>query len=267
MTRIPPRHLLALLVLILSGLGASAADANRPVDQRRFTLDPNLGYLVVRVGPLGSGGGAPPVYFVRLDPDRRTALWAWGAGNLDSRRVLDGAMIQGRNHWAADGQTGLYVVPVNPGFWVVGGAGATTLSLGSYGFEVRPGEMTYIGTVLTGRQNGESPIPEIAASRLSPDLASFGTLMNIVMSDAVLVRPAAESDPLPASITAFTVTRPALVADVRFDNFMRALVNRALGLPPIGHMPLLGPGEDPFAPPAPAEPGPTPPAPAQPPSR
>ncbi|HMG48230.1 MAG TPA: hypothetical protein VK614_12305 [Allosphingosinicella sp.] len=253
------RRLVALLALAL--LGATAASANRPVDQRRFALDPNLGYIVVRVGPLGSGGGAPMVYFVRVDREKHTALWSFGAGNIDSRRVLDGAQISGRNHWAVDGQTGLYVVPVNPGFWVVGGAGATTFSLGSYGFEVRAGEMTYVGTVLTGRQNGESPIPEIAASRLSPDLASFGTLMNIVMSDAVLVRPPAEGDALPAAITAFTVTRAELVPDVRFDNFLRALVNRALGLPPIGHMPLLGPGEDPFAPPAPAEAGPTTPAP------
>jgi hypothetical protein len=55
------------------------------------------------------------------------------------------------------------------------------------------------------------------------------------MSDALAVRPAGESDPLPAAIAAHKVTRAALQPDVRFNNFLAALINRAQGLPPLEH--------------------------------
>jgi hypothetical protein len=144
-------------------------------------------------------------------------------------------MVWGGDNFGSDGKTSLYLVPVNPGNWVIAGAGATSMSLGSYGFEVKPGEITYVGTILTDRENGKSEIPELAAAKLSQDLVEFGTLMNIVMSDAMMVIPAAEGDPIPEAIAAHTVTRAALVPDVRFNNFIAGMINRAVGLPAPGH--------------------------------
>lgn len=243
--RIALRALLALVVI----LAATPASASRPVDQRRFSFDPAMGYILVRVGPVANGrlrGG--PIYLVPIDRARNVVDSRSDPAGMDRRDYFGAAVIRGGDHWGTDGQTSLYLLPVDPGFWTVGASGNTSFSLGSWGFEVRPGEITYVGTLLIGRQDGNSPIPEIAAARLSPDLVSFGTLMNIVMSDALLVRPAAEGDALPPALAAHTIRRPELVPDVRFDNFLLGLVNRALGLPPMGHAPLVAEEFDPYAP-------------------
>jgi hypothetical protein len=105
---------------------------------------------------------------------------------------------------------------------------------------VRPGEVTDIGTILTAPQDGQSTIPELAASRLSDDIVHHGTIRNVLMTNALLVRPATEADRIPAALQGARVTRAALVPDVRFNNFLRGLVNRALGLPPMEHQRLPG---------------------------
>ena len=268
MNRLLRHGLIALLAVCAPLLATTAVEANRPVKQREFSLDPNMGYILVRTGPVSRRGAATnPIFLVRLNPETRTAIWSFGQSFIDRRANLDAAMVYGGNHWGTDGNTSVYIVPVNPGFWVVGGAGATTFSLGSYGFQVNAGEITDIGTVLAGREDGESPIPEIAAVRLSQDLVEFGTLMNIVMSDTMVMRPAAEGQAVPAALSAYTVRRAELVPDVRFDNFMRALVSRAVGLPPLGHQAIdptddaapvtaagTGPAADPAQAPSPGEP-------------
>ena len=165
-------------------------------------------------------------------------MWSFGGRLINNKKNLDAAMVWGGDHFGSNGETSLYLVPVNPGKWVIGGAGNTVMSLGSYGFDVKPGEITYVGTILTDRENGKSDIAEFTSAKLSQDLAEFGTLMNIVMSDALLVRPAGESDPLPPAIAAHPVTRAALEPDVRFNNFLSALINRATGLPPLEHQPV-----------------------------
>jgi hypothetical protein len=227
----------ALRTLVLAAalcLGAGAADAANPLKPAKFVWDPAKGYILARVGPTGDDGKAPPVYFARLGEDGDT-IWSFGGRLINSKKNLDAAMVWGGDHFGSDGQTSLYLVPVNPGKWVIGGAGNTVMSLGSYGFDVKPGEITYVGTILTDRENGKSDIPELKPAKLSQDLVEFGTLMNIVMSDALLVKPAGEADPLPAAITAHPVTRATLQSDVRFNNFLAALINRATGLPPLEH--------------------------------
>jgi hypothetical protein len=227
--------LLSLAAALVFVLGvADSAEAANPLKPNKFKFDPSIGYILVRVGPTDKGN-APPVYFARLDDSGKKTVWSFGSGLINSKKVRDAAMVWGSDHFGTDGKTSLYLVPVNPGRWVVGGAGGTTMSLGSYGFDVKAGEITYVGTVLTGREDGKSEVPEIAATKLSKDLVEFGTLMNIVMSDAIVVTPAAEADPLPAQINAHPVVRAELIPDVRFNNFLAALVNRAVGLPPLGH--------------------------------
>lgn len=251
--RIMLRALLALCVI----LWTAPATASRPVDQRHFSFDPAMGYILARAGPVGTNGrlSVGPIYLVQVDRSKNEVSSLNAPGGMDRRDVFDSATIRGGDHWGTDGQTSLFLIPVQPGFWTIGGVNATAFSLGSWGFEVRPGEITYVGTILTGRQDGRSPIPEIAASRLAPDLVSFGTLMNIVMSDAFLLRPAAEGETLPVALTAHTIRRPELVPDVRFNNFLESMVNRALGLPPMGHATLVADDFNPFLVPEPPAPG------------
>lgn len=216
-------------------LVAATAQAANPLKPAKFAFNPSTGYILLRAGPTGSDGKAPPIYLARVDESWKKTIWSFGGRHINSKKEMDAAMVWGGDHFGTDGKTSLYLVPVNPGNWVIGGAGATAMSLGSYGFEVKPGEITYVGTVLTGQENGKSDIPEVRAAKLSKDLLEFGTLMNIVMSDALLVRAADESEALPPAIKAHPVTRAKLIPDVRFNNFLAALVNRAIGLPPLGH--------------------------------
>ena len=234
MNRILTRALLPVLAGAACLAGAPAEAAN-PLKPEKFVFEAAKGYILVRVGPAGDDGKAPPVYFARLADDGKATVWSWGGRAINSKKELDAAMVWGGDHFGSADNTSLYLVPVNPGRWVVGGAGNTVLSLGSWGFDVKPGEITYVGTVLTDRENGKSKVPELASAKLSQDLVEFGTLMNIVMSDAVLVKPAAEGETLPAAIAAHKVTRAALTPDVRFNNFLGALVNRGVGLPALGH--------------------------------
>jgi hypothetical protein len=233
--RLSPITAAALAAACLcAGISAPASAAN-PLKPDKFVFDPARGYILARIGPVSDSGDAPPVYFARLSEDGTSTIWSYGMRAINSKKESDAAMVWGGDNFGNDGKTSLYLVPVNPGNWVIAGAGGTSMSLGSYGFEVKPGEITYVGTILTDRENGKSDIPEIAAAKLSKDLVEFGTLMNIVMSDAMLVRPPADGETFPEAISAHNVTRAALVPDVRFNNFLAGMINRVIGLPPLGH--------------------------------
>ncbi|HMJ93132.1 MAG TPA: hypothetical protein VK472_03430 [Allosphingosinicella sp.] len=230
------RSLALLAALAASFVAVPAAMAANPLKPEKFVFDPARGYILVRVGPVGDSGNADPVYFVRMDPAHPgQTLWSFGMRPINSKKESDAAMVWGGDNFGNDGKTSLYLVPVNPGEWVIGGAGGTSMSLGSYGFTVKPGEITYVGTILTGRENGKSDIPEIKAATLSQDLVEFGTLMNIVMSDAILVTPSAAGDPIPEAIASHGVTHASLIPGVRFNNFLAAMINRAIGLEELEH--------------------------------
>jgi len=224
--------LAALAMLVTSVVPADLALAHKPLKTKELVFDKTKGYILVRLGP--AKGAAPVVAFARLDPYTGKIIGD-GVLNALSKKEYNAASAGGGNLLSTDGKTSLYVIPVNPGKWVITGTGMTIYSLGTYGFEVKEGETVNIGTILTGREDGKSEIPEIAAAKLSQDLVDFGTMMNIVMTDAMLLKPAGESDPTPPELASFNVRKAELIADIRFDNVYRGLVNRALGLPPMQH--------------------------------
>jgi hypothetical protein len=225
------RTFLMSAALAAAALSAPAA-AHKPLKVKELVnLDPTKGYLLVRLAPKGSlvafarlSGGGLPMY-----------------GNPMSKKEYDVGIAAGGNILSTDGKSNLYVIPVNPGTWLITSAGNTVFALGTYGFEIGAGEVVNIGTVLTGREDGKSPIPEIAAAKLSPDLVSFGTLMNIVMTDALLLRPATGLETVPQGLTVFPQRVAAIQSDIRFPNLGGFMINRALGLPPMQHMPLEEP--------------------------
>lgn len=222
-----------LIALGLVSLAVTPAMAHKPLKPKEVaTLDPTKGYILVRVGP-GSAKQTPTgVAMARLDPVDGEPIAGYGL----SKKEFNVASIAGGNFLSSDGKTRLYLVPVNPGRWAVTGVGATVFSMGTYGFDVRAGEIVHAGTLLVGREDGRSPIPEIAAARLSKDLVEFGTLTNIVMTDTFLVRPNEAQETLPASIT-LPVRNAEYQSDIRFKNTYTLMVNRAIGLPPMQHNP------------------------------
>jgi hypothetical protein len=235
-------HCLAIAGALVVGslaIPIGTVSAHKSLKLKELKLDPTKGYILVRVGPSAGKGDAPIVVFARMDP-RTGTIFGEGKLNALSSKEYNASSAGGGNFVATDGKTSAYVVPVNPGKWVIAGAGASIFSLGTYGFEVKAGEVVDIGTVLTGREDGKSPIPEIAAAKLSPDLVSFGTLMNIVMTDALLLKPPVDGAVPPAPIASWPVRPAVLEADVRFDNVYQGLINRVLGLPPMEHQQKSG---------------------------
>lgn len=240
--------MLGLWLVLAAGLSAPTS-GSRPLRANQVRIEPELGYILARIGPVADGGNRF-IYFGRLDPDTRQAIWRYGTTKPNDRRELDAAMMSENDFIDRDANTETFIVPVRPGFWVVGGAtnhawgmssyaaGATSFSMGSFGFEVRAGEVTDIGTILTAPQDGRSTVPELAASRVSEDIIRNGLLRNVLMTNALIVRPPTEADRVPASLSGARVVRAQLVPDVRFNNFLRGLPSRALGLPPLEHRTL-----------------------------
>ncbi len=237
------RRLLPALAAIASlGLfppSVGPAQATKPIKKDKFVYDAASGYILVRMGP------KPKVfkylYFARMDavnPNR--TLWTYGDGNPYSDKTHDVALANYGANWLDEGDNAWVLMRVNPGRWVIAGvddAGLTTsLSLGSYGFDVKPGEITYIGTVRFGPENGKSGVPEIDRQRLSDDLVNYGTLMNLVMSYSIAFAPAQPTDKPPPELTQYKIVSPEIVSDVRFNNLTRGLISRAATLPPLEHM-------------------------------
>jgi len=223
----------------LAVLGGGHADAAKQLKQRPVQIDPALGYVLARIGPTtNQRGRAPHVYLWRFDRARgeiRTTR------RRDAARVPrgedDDAMLGDRPFMRTDRDTGVFIASLTPGDYVIHGTETTCYCLGSYAFTVRPGEITDIGTILLAAETGETPIPELRSQRLSGDLLD----REFVITDAMLVRPAADGDPLPPEVAGLTITRAELAPDVRWPNRGPTrllypgglLINRAVGLDPV----------------------------------
>lgn len=206
----------------------------------KIVLDPRLGYILVRMGPKDDVKDRPlPVALVRIDPATGTFFTPEAADAMpDFWRTQAVGVNTGRSFGDKDG-VGVYVVSAYPGRWVVNNVGPTCLSLGTYAFDVKQGEITDVGTFLTAREDGESSAPELAGAKLSQDLIDFGVAVNIVMSEALAVKPAPNGATAPAPFASLPLTRAELAPDFRFENRCAHLISRAASLPPLGHQPPM----------------------------
>lgn len=230
------RSATALAVTVALALfGSAGADAAKQLKKRPIQMDPALGYVLVRIGPtISERGRAPNLYLWRFDRARSEMRTTRRADPARVPRGEDSQAVLGARPFLA-GEVGVFIASLTPGDWVIHGTETTCFCLGSYSFTVRPGEITDLGTVLLGREDGMSPVPELREQRLSGDLLD----RDFVITDAMLVRPAADGDPLPPEVAGLTVTRAELTPDVRFPNRGPArllypgglLINRASGLP------------------------------------
>lgn len=207
----------------------------------KIKLDNRLGYVLVRLGPkTADKNPALTVGFSRIDPLTNKPFDFVSIDDIpkDFWRTAGVAINVGRSFGNVDG-TGIYYVGFYPGRWEIGGVGQTCMSLGTYTFDVKQGEVTDIGTLLVARENGEAGVPELKDAKLSQDLAEFGTMMNIVMSEALYVKPSSDTPTLPAELKAMPVVKATLTPDHRIENRCASLINRAASLPPLGHQPPM----------------------------
>lgn len=241
--------LVIALVAALAGFASVPAAAQKPVKipkikleplkPGKIKLDPRLGYILVRMGPNGADVKPVPVGFVRINATTGKGFEGEAEADVpDFGRTLSVAVNVGRSFGSSDGHA-VYLLSAYPGRWVISNVGGTCLSLGSYSFDVKQGEVSDIGTLLTAREDGKAGVPELADAKLSQDLIDFGTMMNIVMSDAMFAAPAVDAPAMPAELAGFPVTKVALAPDFRSDNRCQGMINRAVSLPPMENLPPM----------------------------
>ncbi|MGN6358596.1 MAG: hypothetical protein ACTHLU_14110 [Novosphingobium sp.] len=242
----PIAHLLSagiVLAVLSAGCGPVHAKASAQEKVRLDTLKPGkvaldgrLGYILVRLGPKKSPSDKPlPVAFRRINEANGPSYLSSDAEVLRTSMV---AVNPGRS-FSDINDSGVYLVSAYPGRWVINNVGETCFSLGTYGFDVKQGEIVDIGTILTGLENGKSSASEILRTTLSPDLVNFGVLTNIVMSGTAFVKPAADAPVLPSQLQALPRRKADLSGDVRFANTCRNLINRVASLAPLAHQPPM----------------------------
>ena len=228
-----------LVPLLALAVCAAPASAERPIEPGKFVYNANSGYIFACVAPMnGKQSFKQWLEFVRVDPatGKSTVQDRGGLRSTNARRVKDAAAIYYEaKPWTfdADRDRACFLTAITPGFWVVGSVGNTALSMGSYGFDVAPGKITHVGTILVGAEDGTSTIPEIAGAKISDDLLDYGTFSKQLISWTIVWRPPVQDD-LPENLS----TYPAVLAtapqrDVRFDNYISALVGRAADLGPM----------------------------------
>ncbi len=213
-----------------------AAHAAKGLKPGAVTLDPALGYVLVRIGPTsGKKFKSPPLYLQRFDPV---------TGEVRTRRKKDPARVPkgeddsvslGGRVFLAGESTSVYISSLTPGEWVIHGSYNTCLCLGSYRFTVAPGQITDLGTVLIASEAGGLYVPGLTRQPLAPDLEE----RPYAVPDAILVKAAADGDVLPPEVASLSLKRAELIPDIRFTNrgnlrylyYGGILVNRAVGLP------------------------------------
>lgn len=223
----------ALAVALLAS--ATVGWAERPIAQDKFVYDSQQGYILAWAGPMkGKTSYKDYLDFVRIDPATgKTLIEDPGyARSTNAHAVTDAAAIYYEaKPWAIVNDRGLFLIPVNPGRWVIGGVNNTALSLGSYGFQVERGKISYIGTVLTGKEDGSSEVPEIKVLAPAGDNPAQPRSS---MASTFVLRTADPAD-LPSSFPKEHLIVPKIERDVRFNNYQSSLVSRAADLGPMAH--------------------------------
>lgn len=223
----------AAIVAALFAMPATAKDKGPPA------ITPDMGYVLVRVGPtFDAKGTAPNVILQRIDPatSRLRSPSKKDANPIpkgESWRVIVGGRKPLGQEKLVAGDASVYLVAVTPGEWVIAGTESTCFCMGSYRFTVKPGEMTDIGTIVTVLPESTAllqPFDQFRGQEAPTDLSR----RPYTMADLMFVVPANDASPLPASITANKRTKADLV-ETRFDNSGAWMINRLSGLSPMGH--------------------------------
>jgi hypothetical protein len=214
----------ALLGVCAMGLCmGSSALASTPIKPKHLDkINPNNSYVIVRI--MGGEG----IDLARYDPKTMRTFWSSVAS---SRNDLDMAFVGGKYNIGLEGVNGAktFIIQVAPGSWLVSGWTFYSFSMGTYGFEVKPGEVTDIGTIIVTHSNDDV------------------TEANAATADTLLLVEPSAADTLPAELAKLNVHKASIVKDIRFGNIHHYLFSRALGLPPLEHIKpgTLPPSADP----------------------
>ncbi|HEX8261907.1 MAG TPA: hypothetical protein VF547_03425 [Allosphingosinicella sp.] len=189
-------------------------------------LDPKLAYLLVRLGKRDEKVWNL-VSFYRYDPQAEDLR---GRGRAKANPVPAGedkaAVVGPKPFLAEDGNIRTYLVAVTPGRWVIASSPTTSFSLGSYQFDAKAGEITDLGTLYMGAENGSSIWPRLAQIRSAPDIEKRA----YTVADALLVEPAGDAAAAPAGLSALPRRPAVFLRAPRFGNHSGQMINAVIPL-------------------------------------
>lgn len=196
-------------------------------------LDPTKAYVLVEVGPVQGSKVQGQLVLARYDRDKADVRGLGRAadaplpGKANPRETTGAALVK------ADARR-LYLLEVEPDFWVVEGANGTAFSLGSAGVTLAPGTVTDLGvaSVVNDYLEGDGP-EKLTAGKLAKIalLGPFagGSVKPKPAPAAATFRPREAGDlPVPDALKAQLVTA-TWSAPVKFGNHLGGLVNRLGG--------------------------------------
>lgn len=232
------KRTLAIAAVFAACLSPGVAAAAKQVKSKGpVQVAAHLGYVMARIGPAAEKTGADTIVLYRIDPETSRLRSRDSKSMNPVVKPEDAtALIGGARSYSfgivpiAGGEAGVFVTSLTPGEWVIAGTQSTCMCMGSYHFTVRPGEVTDIGTIVTGVSSPSSQFPEFRGRAIAADLLEKA----YTVPEAMFARPATEEDAVPASLAGVTRSRAALTL-TRFDNAGWWMVNRMSGLPPMEH--------------------------------
>ncbi|MGZ8286849.1 MAG: hypothetical protein ACXW27_15845 [Allosphingosinicella sp.] len=216
----------AAFVALLSAQAATPAAAAEVLKVAPASLDPKLAYLLVRLGKRDEKVWNL-VSFYRYDDEAEDLR---GKGRAKANPVPKGedkaAVVAAKPFLAEDGNVRTYLVAVTPGRWVVASSPTTTYSLGSYRFDAKAGEITDLGTLYLGAENGSSIWPRLAALHSAPDIEKRA----YTVADALLIEPVSPATAVPGALSALPRRPAAWMRAPRFGNHSGQMINAAMPL-------------------------------------
>jgi len=217
---------IAAFAAALAVPAAAPAPAAEVLKLAPAKLDPKLAYLLVRLGKRDEKVWNL-VSFYRYDPEAQDLR---GKGRAKSNPVPKGedkaALVLAKPFLAEEGNFRTYLVVVTPGRWVIASSPTTSFSLGSWQFDAKAGEITDVGTLYMGAENGSSIWPKLAEIHSAPDIEKRA----YTVADALLVEPATAATPVPAALAALPRRPAGFLPAPRFGNHSGQMINAALPL-------------------------------------
>lgn len=224
------RHIAAVALLTISAAAPLAAKSLKAVP---VTLDPAKAYLLVEIGPVAGmkvGGQLTLARYDRTNADVRGLGRASGAP-LPAKAIVrefTGTAL------AKDGARRLYLLELEPDFWIVEGANGTAFSLGSSGAAFAAGTVTDLAVAVVANDYGDGEGPykltagKLAKAALLGPLFGGGIAPKPVPT-AVTFRARGPNDlALPPALATRTVA-VSWSGPFKFGNHLGGLINRMGG--------------------------------------
>lgn len=196
-------------------------------------LDPAKAYVLVEVGPLEGFKAPGQLTLARYD---RTKLDVRGLGRAKTAPLAPKVNVRevtGAALFKSDARR-LYLLELEPDFWIVEGANGTAFSLGSSGFPLTAGTITDLGVATVANDYGEGDAPEKLTAGKLAKAALLGPLLGGRIAPKpvptmVSFRQRGPADLTPPASLGLRVTPALWSGPLRFGNHLGGLVNRMGG--------------------------------------